>query len=207
MRQTGIALCLATLLSLSLASANEQAQEAQAEDKAESLEQSHSADDERSSPTQAETLTEIDAQVIDPQGEDALDDPLTCLARSIYWESKGQKTSEMEAVANVVMNRLSHEKFPDTVCEVVKEGGEQGTCQFSWWCDGRPDEIAEEDAYEQAKEVARLALNGELSDRTQGALFFHQRTVAPHWGKSFPQIAETGNFLFYTYPEEWSKPE
>ncbi len=51
-----------------------------------------------------------------------MDDAITCLARSIYWEAKGKDSTDMEAVANVVMNRLGHEGFPDTVCAVVKQG-------------------------------------------------------------------------------------
>ena len=30
----------------------------------------------------------------------------------------------MEAIANVVMNRLGHEGFPSTICEIVKQGQE-----------------------------------------------------------------------------------
>lgn len=73
-----------------------------------------------------------------------MDDAITCLARSIYWEAKGKDSTDMEAVANVVMNRLGHEGFPDTVCAVVKQGSETKSCQFSWWCDGKSDSAQEE---------------------------------------------------------------
>ncbi len=36
-----------------------------------------------------EPLSEQEAQVVDPKGSDPLEEPLTCLARSIYWEAKG----------------------------------------------------------------------------------------------------------------------
>lgn len=103
----------------------------------------------------------------------------------------------MEAVANVVMNRLGHEGFPDTVCEVVTQGSEQGTCQFSWWCDGRSDHVVEEDRYEIAREVARQALNQQLPDRTDGALYFHQREVSPLWATEYIKTGEIGEFIFY----------
>ena len=35
---------------------------------------------------------------------------------------------------------------------VVKQGSEQGACQFSWWCDGNSDEAEEDEAYAAAKE-------------------------------------------------------
>ena len=103
----------------------------------------------------------------------------------------------MEGVANVVMNRLGHEGFPDTVCAVVKQGVETRTCQFSWWCDGRPDQVEEEAPYATAKEIARKALNQQLRDRTRGALYFHDRTVKPEWVRVYVKTAETRKFLFY----------
>ncbi|MCE9681910.1 cell wall hydrolase [Halomonas alkalisoli] len=167
----------------------------EAERKAEVLEQVVAPDVEVTEPT--EPLSEQEVQVVDPEGSDPLEEPLTCLARSIYWEAKGVAGRDMESVANVVMNRLADEAFPNTICDVVKQGSEQPPCQFSWWCDGRPDEVVEGDAYEVAKEVARLALNQELPDHTDGALYFHDRTVQPHWANEFLVTIETEAFIFY----------
>jgi spore germination cell wall hydrolase CwlJ-like protein len=47
-----------------------------------------------------------------------LDDAITCLARTIYWEARGEAIVDMEAIASVVMNRLGHEGFPTTICNV-----------------------------------------------------------------------------------------
>lgn len=144
-----------------------------------------------------EPITKQEVQAVDPAGSEPLEEPITCLARSIYWEAKGVPGRDMEAVANVVMNRLAHEGFPNSICEVVTEGSEQPPCQFSWWCDGRPDEVVEPAAYEVAREVARQAINQELADHTGGALYFHHRTVSPDWASVYPRTAETGEFLFY----------
>ena len=85
-----------------------------------------------------------EAQVVDPVGEEPLDEAITCLARTIYWEA-GRGGCGMESVASVVMNRLGHEGFPNTVCAVVRQGREQGSCQFSWWCDGRSDQAKDDE--------------------------------------------------------------
>src|SRR5690554_3611855 len=82
--------------------------------KAEILEQVVAPDVEVAEPT--EPLSEQEAQVVDPQGSDPLEEPLTCLARTIYWEAKGVPGRDMESVANVVMNRLANEEFPNTIC-------------------------------------------------------------------------------------------
>ncbi len=63
----------------------------------------------------------------------------------------------MEAIANVVMNRLGHKGFPNTTCGVVKQGKEQGARQFSWWCDGRPDDAKVDEPCSHAKEIAPKA--------------------------------------------------
>lgn len=145
----------------------------------------------------AGAITKSEVQAVDPAGASALDDTITCLARSIYWEAKGGKPADMESVANVVINRVGHEGFPDTVCKVVKQGVETKTCQFSWWCDGRSDQVVEDDQYTIAKEIARKALNQQLTDRTRGALYFHDRNVRPRWARKYIRTRETGKFLFY----------
>ncbi|MGO4004242.1 MULTISPECIES: cell wall hydrolase [Pseudomonas] len=167
------------------------------ENKAEVLEQKV-ADKAGAAPVpKVETITPSEVQKVDPAGKAPLDDPITCLSRSIYWEAKGITAADMEAVASVVMNRLGHEGFPDTVCGVVKQGVETRACQFSWWCDGRSDQVQEEGEYTEAKEIARKALNQQLKDRTHGALYFHDRNVKPAWAKQYIKTAETGKFMFY----------
>jgi len=47
-----------------------------------------------------------------------------CLALAMYWEAKSEGADGMLAVASVVLNRVAHPEFPDTVCGVVKQGGE-----------------------------------------------------------------------------------
>jgi len=198
MRLIAIATCLAITLLGGPATAAGQEQNTEAiEGKAEVLEQK-AADKERVTPSpQAGAITKSEAQAIDPAGEASLNDAITCLSRTIYWESKGGDAADMEAVANVVLNRLGHEGYPDTICEVVKQGSEQHPCQFSWWCDGRSDHVVEDARYALAKEITRKALNQQLTDRTDGALYFHDKTVMPDWAAKYIKTAETGKFLFY----------
>jgi spore germination cell wall hydrolase CwlJ-like protein len=167
------------------------------ERKVEALEQNASAGGDMAAPSASETIKKAEAQAVDPVGTDPMDDAITCLARSIYWEARGEEAVSMEAVANVVMNRLGHEGFPNTVCEVVMQGHERGACQFSWWCDGRSDQAKEDESYAIAKEVARRALNLQLTDRTGGALYFHHRNVTPSWATEYIKTVEIGEFVFY----------
>ncbi len=70
------------------------------------------------SPGKAITKSEINA--VDTRGKERMDDAITCLARTIYWEAKGTDRIVMHAVANVVMNRLGNDGFPDTICGIVR---------------------------------------------------------------------------------------
>ncbi|HEN8712673.1 MULTISPECIES: cell wall hydrolase [Pseudomonas] len=166
-----------------------------AEDKAEVLEEKVA--DDAPPPKKTETLTPSEVKAVDPAGQAPLDDSITCLARTIYWEAKGADQKDMSAVASVVLNRLGKDGFPDTICGVVKQGVESKSCQFSWWCDGRSDQVEEPQRYDIAKEIARKALNQQLKDTTGGALYFHDRTVRPDWAKAYRRTAQTRLFLFY----------
>ncbi|MGE8185829.1 cell wall hydrolase [Pseudomonas sp. NPDC086278] len=168
-----------------------------AEDKAQVLEQKAAEKGSDVPVPKSQAITQSEVQAVDPAGKAPLDDAITCMARSIYWEAKGKDTADMEAVANVVMNRLGHEGFPDTVCAVVKQGSEKHACQFSWWCDGKADTVQEEAEYALAKEIARKALNKQLPDHTGGAMYFHDRTVRPDWADKYTKTASIGRFQFY----------
>lgn len=196
MRLPTLVTCLLLACTVPLALAAEPKAQV-AEEKAQVLEQKAAAQPDAPPAPKSKAITQSEVQAVDPAGAAALDDAITCMARSIYWESKGGKAADMEAVASVVMNRLGHEGFPDTVCGVVKQGSETGNCQFSWWCDGRSDSVQEETRYAIAKEIARKALNRQLDDRTGGALYFHDRHVSPDWARAYVKTTETSDFLFY----------
>ncbi|WP_460163781.1 cell wall hydrolase [Pseudomonas sp. S2_F03] len=193
-----IAVLLTAVLSAGYVVADEQQQKKQvAEGKAQVLEQKAAEKGSDAPVPKSETITPSEVQAVDPAGKSPLDDAITCMARSIYWEAKGKDSADMEAVANVVMNRLGHEGFPDTVCAVVKQGSETKRCQFSWWCDGKSDSVQEEGQYAVAKEIARKALNKQLPDHTGGAMYFHDKTVKPDWAKEYIKTASIGLFTFY----------
>ena len=68
-----------------------------------------------------------------------LNTALVCLALNIYHEARGEGMMGKYAVAHVVMNRVEHERFPDTVCDVItqRRNNRLHQCQLSWYCDGR----------------------------------------------------------------------
>ena len=124
-------------------------------------------------------------------------DPLVCLARTIYFEAGGQSLEEMAAVGHVVLNRVTGSAFPDDVCAVVRDGGKNPPCQFSWWCDDRSDVAADHKEYDRSVGVARDVLRGKTKDPTNGANMFHNLSVSPNWAKVAELRGQIGDQLFY----------
>ncbi|MEO0819440.1 MAG: cell wall hydrolase [Pseudomonadota bacterium] len=141
------------------------------------------------------------ARAFDPDGRAPIDDPVTCLARTLYWEAGGEGDAAMHAVAHVVANRVRSPRFPDSFCAVIKQGGEARPCQFSWWCDGRPDEVRSTALYARARKIARRLLNDRSEpDPTGGAVLFHNTSVSPDWAARTTRTARIGSHIFYRLP-------
>lgn len=121
---------------------------------------------------------------------------IDCLALNIYREAGIEETQGMIAVALVTMNRLKSEKFPDTVCKVVKQKT-QKVCQFSWVCMSKLPRI-DKNIYNYSKALAtRVFLNHDLlEDFTGGALFYHADYVRPKW-KRLEVTTQIGRHIFY----------
>ncbi len=123
---------------------------------------------------------------------------LVCLALNVYHEARDQPIVGQEAVAHVTLNRVRSPGFPDDVCAVVYQGGERRHgCQFSWYCDGRPDAPREREAWARANGVAARALLGLSEDPTEGALHYHAEYVDPGWASAMRRVIRIGNHTFY----------
>ena len=136
---------------------------------------------------------------------------LACMATAIYFEARGEPMGGQVAVAQVIMSRVYDERYPDTVCDVVKQGYYyswdktipiRDKCQFSFWCDGKPETIKDEDAYFWATEVAQAVMVGTLYDTTQGATHYHAYYVQPSWSKKFTRTVRINDHIFYRWENE-----
>ena len=136
---------------------------------------------------------------------------LACMATAIYFEARGEPMVGQVAVAQVIMSRVYDERYPDTVCDVVKQGYYyswdktipiRDKCQFSFWCDGKPETIKDEDAYFWASEVAQAVMVGTLYDTTQGATHYHAYYVQPSWSKKFTRTVRINDHIFYRWENE-----
>lgn len=123
------------------------------------------------------------------------------LLRIVEAEAGSEDLKGRIMVANVIMNRLRHEEFPDTVTEVIYEY-KNGVPQFSPVYDGRIDEVTVSDL---TREAVKNTLEG--VDYSEGALFFIQKNAAEKqsvswFEKELKWLFKHGVHEFYTYPEE-----
>ena len=76
-------------------------------------------------------------------------------------------------------------------------------CQFSWYCDGKSDEIPsfDGDIFQLIYEYAELYLRPDviLIDITDGATPYHADYVFPEWRKSKTKTVEIGDHIFYRW--------
>jgi len=135
-----------------------------------------------------------------------------CLALNIYYEARGSNFADQMAVADVVLNRVQDTRYPQTVCNVVYQGehkpswktGEpipiRNRCQFSWYCDGKPDEPKDTDAWMSAQASAYKIINyGEFRGLTEGATHYHAGYVSPRWASSLQLVGKIGDHIYYRW--------
>jgi spore germination cell wall hydrolase CwlJ-like protein len=127
-----------------------------------------------------------------------------CLAMNIYHEARSESLAGQYAVADVVLNRVESNRFPDTVCEVVHQARlwegypVRNKCQFSWYCDGKTDTPSEMDAWYRSLSVATQMLSvGKYRGLTEGATHYHTDYVDPFWNESMILIGGIGDHIFY----------
>lgn len=129
---------------------------------------------------------------------------LVCMALNTYHEARGETVMGRHAVAQVTMNRA--ERDPKNVCKVVT-----AKKQFSWTnkafglvkvVNGRfvlteKGLPTDADAWSAALKIAKVTLNGQMSDFTRGADHYHTKKVDPPWNKNMTVLAIYGTHRFF----------
>jgi spore germination cell wall hydrolase CwlJ-like protein len=146
----------------------------------------------------AKQPAQLDLRTLDALPAVDGDAELQCLAEAIYFESRGEPLEGQIAVAEVVLNRVDDRRFPKTVCGVTNQGAGSGRgCQFSYACDGNSDVMKSAVPRERAEKLAGLMLAGRARTVTDGATYFHTRSVRPSWSRKFARTAAIGHHIFY----------
>lgn len=108
------------------------------------------------------------------------------LAKVIGAEARGESYTGQVAVGAVVLNRVRHSSFPDTISGVVYQSGAFSCVRDSNWS-VEPNETA--------KKAARDAING--WDPTGGAIYYYNPAKTSNkWIRSRPVITTIGRHVF-----------
>lgn len=112
------------------------------------------------------------------------------LARLVRAEAEGEPYAGKVAVATVVLNRVAHRDFPNTVRGVINEVS-HGHYAFSPVQNGRINRAADSESIRAVNEA--LAFRGQGS----GSLFFYNPTIATnHWIATRTETVRIGNHVF-----------
>ncbi|NQZ53263.1 MAG: cell wall hydrolase [Piscirickettsiaceae bacterium] len=117
-------------------------------------------------------------------------DPLTCMAMAIYFEARGEPLEAQMRVADTIMNRVHSKRFPNTVCGVVKQKH-----QFSFYWDGKPEEINDHRSWQISMTGAHIAL--EIPGEVGNTCHYARSDLSPKWSVNMAK-ATHGNHTFYS---------
>lgn len=125
---------------------------------------------------------------------------LECLTAAVYYEAASESDQGQRAVAQVVLNRVAHPSYPNTVCGVVYQGSERRTgCQFSFTCDGSLARVPSRFFWQRAMGVAQAALAGYVERSVGLSTHYHTIAVHPYWAPSLHHITTIGAHRFYRF--------
>jgi spore germination cell wall hydrolase CwlJ-like protein len=132
---------------------------------------------------------------------------LECLTVAIYYESATEPTDGQRAVAQVILNRVRHPAYPNTVCGVVFEGARRASgCQFSFTCGGALRRAPMPVYWERARAVAQAALGGYVYAPVGLALNYHANYVVPNWSATLVKSHVVGLHIFYRWRGGLGRP-
>lgn len=108
------------------------------------------------------------------------------LSRLVHAEAKGESYAGKKAVASVVLNRVEHGSFPDSVRGVIYQRN-----AFQPVSNGSINDKADQDSVQAVKQVVAE------HDRTTKAIYFYNpKTATDHWIRSRKIVERIGRHVF-----------
>ena len=131
---------------------------------------------------------------------------LDCLTQAVYYEAATEPLEGQRAVAQVVLNRVRHPAYPNSVCGVVYQGSQRSTgCQFTFTCDGSLARAPSQSYWRRARAVAEAALAGQVYAPVGWSTHYHTNWVVPYWSSSLVKAANVGTHIFYRWTGGWGR--
>ena len=140
-------------------------------------------------PTNATEKTKTDPQIL-------------CLAKNIYFEARNETFEGMVAVAQVTLNRVKHNQFPNSICKVVYQKTRSNAtnkivCQFSWVCQDVGSPRYSSYKWQDCVDIATNVVHHDLKlISLASSLYYHNIHVKPGW--NLERLTKIGNHIFYS---------
>ena len=131
---------------------------------------------------------------------------LKCMTQAVYYEAANESETGKRAVAQVVMNRMRHPAYPNSVCGVVYQGVNARVCQFSFTCDGALLRSPMKRQWSESLAVAKDALAGKQLPDVGTATHYHADYVLPKWAFTLEKLNVIGTHIFYRFPGRAGRP-
>ena len=134
-----------------------------------------------------------------------------CMALNIYHEARSDNLAGKFAVADVVLNRVRDDRYPQTICGVIYQGDHKPSwkdsevlvpvrnrCQFSWYCDGKDDNAYDADSWNEALLISsQIIKEGKYRGLTEGSTHYHADWIEPYWAPTLQVVGTIGSHIFY----------
>lgn len=140
------------------------------------------------------------------QGTGQYSTALKCLTQAIYYEAANEPRRGKQAVAQVVLNRMRHPAYPNSVCGVVYQGVNNRVCQFSFTCDGALLRKPLQRQWSESVAVAKDAIAGKQLSDVGTATHYHADYVVPKWAFTLAKLDVIGRHIFYRFPGRAGEP-
>lgn len=116
-----------------------------------------------------------------------MSDDIDILARTLYGEAEPGDMQDLQAIANVVMNRVRNKRWPNTAAKVCRQRR-----QFSCWDDGEVQAQPGQPWFEKCVAMAKRAVAGDLPDITHGSTHYYATYIAaPKWARGKEPVLAT----------------
>jgi hypothetical protein len=124
---------------------------------------------------------------------------MKCLAEAVYFEARSEPERGQAAVAQVVLNRVKSDAYPNTVCGVVYQNRHRYlACQFTFACEGKALRTDETGPWSTAQRIARDVAEGRTYLPGVGnATHYHANYVRPWWARYMDRREKVGRHIFY----------
>ena len=114
-----------------------------------------------------------------------------CLTQLVYFEARNQEPEAQRAVVYTALNRMNNSRWPDTACGVVRQKH-----QFTFYWDGKPEKVYEPEAWKEAEQAVREALEWSPHENS-GFTHYHHYKIKPNWAEFMMGSTQIGDHIFY----------